>query len=122
MGDGAVEEDNIKVGGKFVRTYDSDACNAKCDDETKVKYITIGNPPVEIPAGYDSSDLIKLDISTLDATSDPPDIIKLDEARTHGSDWLLKVDISGLTATCASLPDPAGLSYTDLDSFGRGKL
>jgi len=127
LGDGAVEEDNIKVGGKFVRTYDSDACNAKCDDADLVKYITIGNPPVEIPAGYDSSDLIKLDISTLRTTSDPPDIIKLDEVRTHGSDWLLTVDISGeagLTATCASLPDPAGLSYTDLNSFdpNRGKL
>ena len=125
LGDGSVEEDKIKVGGRFVRTYDSDACKAKCGDSTKVKYITINNPPVDIPDGYDSSDLIKLDISSLSTTSDPPDIIKLDEVRTHDSDWLLKVDISGeagLNVTCASLPDPAGLSYTDLDSFGRGKL
>ena len=118
LGDGSYDTDNVRVGGTsgtLVREYDSKECATKCSDKEKVKYITIGNPPVELPDAYDTSNLITLDIS------DPStDIININTDRTHSSSWLLETNVSSnaaLTATCNSLPDPAGLSFRDLESL-----
>jgi len=137
LGDGWLDEENKRVNGILARQYDSDQCNAKCkyiydkNDPNpnhsivqKVKFITIGNPPVEFPTDYDKSNLITLDMSGLNPGTD---IVNLDASKTHDSNWLLLTDVSTQTentATCASLPDPAGLAYTDLESFAphRSKL
>lgn len=130
LGDGWLDEENKRVGGILARQYDSNQCNAKCkyiNDPSivpKVKFITIGNPPVEIPDDYDKSNLITLDMSGLNTDTE---IVNLDASRTYDSNWLLLTDVSTQTqvaTTCASLPDPAGLAYTDLESFAphRSKL
>ena len=128
LGDGWLDSENKRVYGILAKVYDSDQCNQKCkyvkNVVQKVKFITIGNPPVEMPDGYDKSNLITLDMSGL--TTDT-EIMNLDPDRTHDSNWLLRTDVSSqteLAGTCASLPDPAGLAYTDFESFvpHRSKL
>jgi len=117
-------EDGLGDGTTVTAVKDnaSNACNAKCNDKALVKYITIGNPPVDLPDGYD-----KTDLTTLDINSNVPnvDIVNINTIRTLDSNWLLKEDISsvaGLNSTCSSLPDPAQLAFSDLSSKGRGQL
>ena len=117
-GDGAYDAENKKIAGEQVRTYDSRACAEKCSDKDRVRYITIGNPVVNIPVGYDTSSL-----SWLDLSSEPADVLtNINVPITHDSDWVLNKNLD----TCIdengdAIPDLAGMSNTDYRSFGRGK-
>jgi hypothetical protein len=115
-GDGATEDE---WSGTHFRYANKNACDAKCGDPNKAKWITGGNPEVIIPDGFDTTSLSYIDISSL---STDTEIVNINAERTHDSSWLLKKDLDTCQdANGAEFPDPAGLAYTDLSSTGRGK-
>ena len=82
------------------------------------KFIRGGNPEVIIPEGFDTTTLSWVDLSTLTST----EIVNINSERTHDASWLLQKDLDTcLDANGDEFPEPAGLAYTDLFSYGRGK-
>ena len=131
LGDGSVDSDGIRPAGQgdLAREYDVKECEKKCTDSTLVKYITIGNPPVELPSDYSSLNIDWVDLSSLSISTG--EIVNINSDSTHDSSWLLKTDLPTCNActddTCSAgveIPDPAGLAWNDLESFdpNRGKL
>ena len=60
-----------------------------------------------------------VDLSTLDTSTE---IVNVNSDRTLDASWLLQKDLDTcLDANGHEFPDPAGLAYTDLLSYGRGK-
>ena len=120
-GDGWLDSENKKVSGLQARTYDQKACKTKCGDTTKVKYITMGNPEVNIPIGFNKTGagLSWIDLSTVTV---PTELKNINVDRTHDSNWLLKKDLDTCNDEAGNpFPDPAGLAAYDLSSTGRGK-
>lgn len=118
-GDGSIPVENIKKNGKLVSLHDSEECNKKCWDKSKVKMILSGNPEITIPDAFDKSDLSWIDLSGL---SSEDDLVNLNAERTHDASWILRKDLDSCTdENGADIPDPAGLANIDYSSQGRGR-
>jgi len=124
-GDGTFESEKRKVNGRPLIYYDSDECNAKCANQKFVKYITLGNPEVNLP---DEIDLTPqgFNISYIDMSTEPLDTFTVLNANiTNTSSYILNKPYNN--GACPSdengydIPDPAQMSNTDYFSYGRGK-
>ena len=74
---------------------------------------------MKIPQNFDLTPISWLDLSGLAAS----ELININTEKTYDSDWVLKIDLEGpcQDENGNDLPDPAGLSYSDLSSTGRGR-
>jgi len=117
-GDGAPDDELIKVNGRPFRFYDREQCMTKCNDASKVKLINGGNPSIEIPDAFDKSKISWIDVSNVPAS----DMVNINTEQTHDSVWLLKKDLdSCIDENGNEILDPAEMANTDYSSKGRGK-
>lgn len=86
-----------------------------------------GNPEVKIPSGFDKSTISYVDLTTLDNPA--TQLVNLNAEIFHDSSWKITTNLPSYVSDPPScidengdaILDPAGSSYNDYFSTGRGK-
>ncbi len=86
-----------------------------------------GNPEVKIPSGFDKSTISYVDLTTLDNPA--TQLVNLNADKFHDSSWKITTNLPSYVSEPPScidengdvILDPAGSSYNDYFSTGRGK-